>query len=218
MKRAMLIGVCVALLLTAVAVGATRRELTPEELAAITAYLDQRQQEQGTRNWSIFALKGFRKPDSLWCEYERAVKFHKGIPGKTSDRWIARPKFPGWQDTCYRWYPNGKSYQSQLYCTKCKALRKGNGWVNPSGFSCQCAHPKSLMEQWQFAVALIATDHQKPMEAKAHLWNALQHEDLTEAQWDELMVLVDAIEAEAAAKANAATEVKAKAKPASKTP
>ena len=74
------------------------------------------------------------------------------------------------------------------------------------------AHPKPLMEQWQFAVALIATDHQKPMEAKAHLWNALQHEELTEAQWDELMVSIDSIETAAAAKA----AVKAKA--ATKTP
>ena len=215
MKRvlgAMLIGVCVALLLTAVAVAATQRQLTPEELAAITAYLDARGELDS------HGCKWNRTPGGLIREYERAVKFYKGIPGKTSDRWTARPKFPGWQDKCYRWYPKGKSYQSQLYCTKCKALGKGNGWVNPSGFSCQIHHPKPLMEQWQFAVALIATDHQKPMEAKAHLWNALQHEDLTEAQWDELMVLVDAIEAEAAAKANAATEVKAKAKPASKTP
>ncbi len=214
MKRAMLIGVCLALVLTAVAVAATERQLTPEELAAITAYLNARDAELAQRNWAIGQLKIFRSPGSLTRKYEKAAKFKKGIPHKTSDRWIARPKFPGWQDKCYRWYPKGKSYQSQLYCTKCKALGNGNGWVNPSGASCQSmrAHPKPLMEQWQFAVALIATDHQKPMEAKAHLWNALQHEELTEAQWDELMVSIDSIETAAAAKA----AVKAKA--ATKTP
>ncbi len=189
MKRAMLVGVCLALLLTSLAVAATERQLTPEELAAITVYLDARGEVDSR------GVKWGRGTGSLTKEYER-YKYDKA-----KQRWKARPKFPAWQDKCYRWYPKGKSYQSQLYCTKCKALGQGNGWVNPSGFSCGCTHPKPLMEQWQFVVALIATDHQKPMEAKAHLWNALQHEELTEAQWDELMVLLDSIEATAAAKA-----------------
>jgi len=38
------------------------------------------------------------------------------------------------------------------------------------------------------------------MEAKAHVWNAHEHDEITDAQYDELMGIIDTIEAEAEAK------------------
>ena len=176
------------------------REFTEEEQAAVDAYLAQRNAELAERNWAIGQLKIFRSPGSLTREYER-YKYDKA-----KQRWKARPKFLGWQDKCYRWYPKGKWYSCQLTCAKCKghSFRPGappcNGWINPSGVSCRWHQASPFMEQWQFAVALIATDHKKPMEAKAHLWNAFQHDEMTAAEFDELMGRLDQIVAADVAK------------------
>ena len=43
------------------------------------------------------------------------------------------------------------------------------------------------MDQWQFLLGYLK-NRDKDIEAKAHLWNALQHKDITQKQWEDLMV------------------------------
>ena len=210
MKRAFV--VLLAVVVSFAAIAAVQRTLTPEEETAITAYFTARSATYAARNLNSERNRATRRrPDALCREYERCkMNYPDWRPGLPSQRWLQRPKFPGWDDPCYTWYPNGKSYQSQLFCTKCKGQvinRSGaicDGWVNPSGFTCSLNHPLPLMDQWRFTVRLIATDHKKPMEAKAHVWNAHEHGELTDAQYDELMGIIDAVEAEAKTKAESA--------------
>ncbi len=63
---------------------------------------------------------------------ERKRHFHKGTPGKTSDRWLEKPKLePCWRGNFRRWnIDRASTYQSQLWC------RYWNVFINPSGFSC----------------------------------------------------------------------------------
>jgi len=196
-------------------VAAVQRALTPEEEASITAYLTAREAAQierfSTPNTNEAGrqniLREPRKPGHLCREYERyKINIPNWKPGDPGQRWLQRPKFPGWDDPCYTWYPNGKYYTSQLKCSKCKAAGDADGWVNPNGYSCELRHPLPLMDQWRFTARLIATDHKKPMEAKAHVWNAHEHGGITDAQYDELMGIIDTIEAEAEAKAQDAVK------------
>jgi hypothetical protein len=207
MKRVIVVlaAVCVAF----AALAAVQRELTPEEEAAIAPYIAAREAAQtskfavpsSTEEGIQLNLKTYRRPGDLCREYERCkINIPNWKPGDPGQRWLQRPKFPGWDDGCYTWYPDGKYYTRQLYCSKC------NKWVNPNGYTCSLNHPLPLMDQWRFTVRLIATDHKKPMEAKAHVWNAHQHGELTDAQYDELMGIIDAIEAEAKAKTEGAAK------------
>ena len=186
MKRTL--AVLAAVIVAFGTVAAVERALTPEEEAAITTYLTARDAT------SRINPESRRRPGALCREYERyKINIPNWKPGDPGQRWLQRPKFPGWDDKCYTWYPNGKYYTSQLKCSKCRAAGDADGWVNPSGFSCELRHPLPIMDQWRFTARLIATDHQKPMEAKAHIWNAHEHGELTDAQYDELMGIVDAI-------------------------
>ena len=208
MKRTL--AVLAAVIVAFGTVAAVERALTPEEETAITTYLTARQQvlidrfstpetnDAGREN----ILREPRKPGHLCREYERyKINIPNWSPGAGTQRWLQRPKFPGWDEPgVYTWYPNGKSYQSQLKCSKC------GGWTNPNGFGCERKHPLPLMDQWRFTVRLIATDHDKPMEAKAYVWNAHEHDELTDAQYDELMGIIDGIEAAPEAKAKDAVK------------
>jgi len=195
-------------------VAAIERALTPEEEVAITTYIQGRENaelqkynlETATPGMELY-FKNTRRPGDLCREYERyKINIPNWKPGDPGQRWLQRPKFPGWDDKCYTWYPNGKYYTSQLKCSKCKAAGDKDGWVNPNGYSCELRHPLPLMDQWRFTARLIATDHKKPMEAKAHVWNAHEHGEITDAQYDELMGIIDTIEAEAEAKAQDAVK------------
>jgi len=205
MKR--VIAVLAALVLSVAVFAEVTRTLTPDEQTEITTYITARENtelakyglESATPSMENY-FKCMRRPGDLCREYERyKINIPNWSPGQPSQRWLQRPKFPGWDDKCYTWYPNGKSYQSQLKCSKC------GGWTNPSGFGCERRHPLPLMDQWRFTARLIATDHHKPMEAKAHVWNAHEHGEITDAQYDELMGIIDGIEAQAKTKDPAKT-------------
>ena len=187
MKMKMWAGVGLALLVAVIAFAETQRKLTPDELAQVTAFIAARDAKLTKENWSQIAVKNKRTPNSLIGEYER-YKYDNA-----KRRWKSRPKFAGWDDKCYTWNQNGKSYRNQLHCSKC------GKWVSTSGFSCGRHQPK-IDQRWKFCVALIAKDHKKPMEATAHLWNAHQHKEITDAQWDACMAAIDLIVAAPAAK------------------
>jgi len=178
-------------------VAAIERPLTAEEEAAITTYLTQRNAHVVGTPREVDYRKQRRLPYALCREYEKKAKMtnYPWHPGLGTQRYTSRPKFPGWDDAAnYTWYPDGPNYQRQLKCKKC------GGWCNPSGSDCERKHPLPPMDQWRFTARLIATDHKKPMEAKAHVWNAHEHDEITDAQYDELMGIIDTIEAEAEAK------------------
>jgi len=200
MKRTL--GVLAAVIVAFGTVAAVERTLTPEEEAAITTYLTAREAVyEGRPSGSEMNMKKRRQPGALCREYEKKAKMtnYPWHPGLGTQRYTSRPKFPGWDDKCYTWYPDGPNYQRQLKCKKC------GGWCNPSGSDCERKHPLPLIDQWRFTARLIATDHQKPMEAKAHVWNAHEHGEITDLQYDELMEIIDAIEAEAKTKDAAKT-------------
>jgi len=159
--------------------------LTDAEFQQIAAFLAQRDAQLAARGFSGSGLKSFRSPLLIETEYERYKYDHE------KRRWTEKPVLPQ-EGPWYHWHLDAKNYQRQLFCDKCKGTKSPDGkrtldgWANPSGFTCQWQHPIDTHDQWMFLCNyLIACD--KDIEAKAWLWTAKEHGDITEEFWSQIM-------------------------------
>ena len=124
---------------------------------------------------------------------ERIAKFHKGIPGETSDKWTAKPDI----DDCWRgdyrdWrIEEGKHYAEQLWC------KFWEDFINPSGFACEVCKQHMILN-WQSshlseAIAGLIAARSKE-EVGALIVKAVEDGHLTEQQ---ALELVDEFDLEA---------------------
>lgn len=117
---------------------------------------------------------------------ERIAKFSKGIPGQTSDRWIAKPDIDAcWRGDCRDWHiEEGKHYQEQLYCDFWE------DFINPSGHTCEVCKQHTIIN-WQSShlseamTSLIAAQGKE--EVGALIVKAVKDGKLTEKQAQELV-------------------------------